>query len=115
MKFGSIFRLSNVFVTLSFQQKLQACCWYRLWKVILRDIKCGNILASLNGLIKIADFGVSALIAKKGDLTKEKVKHTFVGTLCWMAPEVMEETEKGYDTKADIWSLGIVLYVMVCG
>nr|XP_023698305.1 serine/threonine-protein kinase 10-like isoform X2 [Paramormyrops kingsleyae] len=89
------------------RQTLEALIYLHENKVIHRDLKAGNILLSLEGDVKLADFGVSA----KNTKTLQR-RDSFIGTPYWMAPEVvMCETSKDrpYDYKADIWSLGVTL------
>ncbi|XP_072246962.1 STE20-like serine/threonine-protein kinase isoform X2 [Leuresthes tenuis] len=89
------------------KQTLEALIYLHEIKVIHRDLKAGNILLSLEGDVKLADFGVSA----KNTTTIQR-RDSFIGTPYWMAPEVvMCETSKDrpYDYKADIWSLGVTL------
>uniref|UniRef100_A0A8C1W3M5 non-specific serine/threonine protein kinase n=1 Tax=Cyprinus carpio TaxID=7962 RepID=A0A8C1W3M5_CYPCA len=89
------------------KQMLEALQYLHSMKIIHRDLKAGNILLTLDGDIRLADFGVSA----KNTKTLQR-RDSFIGTPYWMAPEVvMCETMKDapYDYKADIWSLGITL------
>ncbi|XP_041640829.1 STE20-like kinase b [Cheilinus undulatus] len=89
------------------KQTLQALVYLHDNNIIHRDLKAGNILLTLDGDVKLADFGVSA----KNTKTLQR-RDSFIGTPYWMAPEVvMCETSKDrpYDYKADIWSLGVTL------
>ncbi|XP_037660308.1 STE20-like serine/threonine-protein kinase isoform X2 [Choloepus didactylus] len=92
------------------KQTLEALNYLHDNKIIHRDLKAGNILFTLDGDIKLADFGVSA----KNTRTIQR-RDSFIGTPYWMAPEVvMCETSKDrpYDYKADVWSLGVTLIEM---
>lgn len=67
-----------------------------------------NILLTQAGKILLCDFGVAA------HLQTNNKRSTFIGTPLWMAPEVITDG-KLYDTKADIWSLGVTLYEIATG
>ncbi|TPX77412.1 hypothetical protein CcCBS67573_g01299 [Chytriomyces confervae] len=76
--------------------------------VIHRDIKSDNLLVSSHGSIKISDFGHSAQLANAWDR-----RASVIGTPYWMAPEVIKQEE--YGTKADIWSVGIMVIECIEG
>ena len=76
--------------------------------IVHRDIKPENILCgeSLED-VKIADFGLSKMI-----LPEEKMD-VACGTLSYVAPEVL--TKKGYGNEADLWSIGVITFLILCG
>jgi len=75
-----------------------------------RDVKSGNILIGADGRVQLSDFGTTTTTLLEPDAPQCKRKATtMTGTLCWMAPEVIEDGHGGYNEKADIWSLGITV------
>jgi len=88
--------------------------------IVHRDLKPENLLLSEDSLdanVLLADFGLAAKI-KEGDLLSNPV-----GTPQYIAPEVIEcvyedeseEVKKGYGIEVDMWSLGVIAYILLCG
>ncbi|XP_009127793.1 serine/threonine-protein kinase BLUS1 isoform X1 [Brassica rapa] len=121
MSGGSCFHLMKTVYPQGFEQPIIATLLREVLKALVylhrqghihRDVKAGNILVHSRGVVKLGDFGVSACMFDSGE--RMRTRNTFVGTPCWMAPEVMQQVD-GYDFKADIWSFGITALELAHG
>ncbi|KAK8453947.1 hypothetical protein SEVIR_5G369600v4 [Setaria viridis] len=94
-----------------FHQLISAVDYCHSRGVYHRDLKPENLLLDENENLKVSDFGLSALTESK---RQDGLLHTTCGTPAYVAPEVL--SRKGYDgAKADIWSCGVILFVLVAG
>ncbi|KAL2509803.1 CBL-interacting serine/threonine-protein kinase 14 [Forsythia ovata] len=94
-----------------FQQLISAVDYCHSRGVFHRDLKPENLLLDENWELRITDFGLSAV---SDQIQPDGLLHTLCGTPAYVAPEIL--AKKGYDgAKVDIWSCGIILYVLNAG
>lgn len=104
-------RLREDVARVYFQQLISAVDFCHSRGVYHRDLKPENLLLDEDGNLKVTDFGLSAF---SEHLKQDGLLHTTCGTPAYVAPEVI--SKKGYDgAKADIWSCGVILYVLLAG
>lgn len=104
-------RLKEDQARLYFQQLISAIDFCHSRGVYHRDLKPENLLLDEEGNLKVTDFGLSAF---SEHLKQDGLLHTTCGTPAYVAPEVIGK--KGYDgAKADLWSCGVILYVLLAG
>jgi hypothetical protein len=93
-----------------FKQIVEAIRYCHSKHIIHRDLKPDNILIGLNDTLKIADFGWSVHAPASSRRT------TVCGTLDYLPPEMCDKNNKrGYHSKVDVWSLGVILYEFLAG
>ncbi|KAJ4352706.1 serine/threonine protein kinase [Ascochyta clinopodiicola] len=94
-----------------FIQLFQALKYLHERNIVHRDIKPENILLTDKELhVKLADFGLAKIIGEESFTT------TLCGTPSYVAPEILENSNhRRYTRAVDVWSLGVVLYICLCG
>ncbi|KAH6588113.1 hypothetical protein BASA50_007042 [Batrachochytrium salamandrivorans] len=101
-------RLKEKFARRFMRQIISAVDYCHQNSIVHRDLKIENILIDKNGQIKLIDFGLANLYSPKSLLS------TFCGSLYFAAPELLSAC-KYVGPEVDIWSMGVIMYVLVCG
>lgn len=97
-----------------FKQVMNAVCYCHKEGICHRDLKPENLLLASkkdDSPIKVIDFGLSNIFKDKKTGTETKM-NTKVGTAYYVSPEVLSGN---YDEKCDVWSAGVILYILLCG
>ncbi|KAF5020070.1 hypothetical protein F66182_7912 [Fusarium sp. NRRL 66182] len=92
-----------------FTQLVGAVCYVHNHSCVHRDLKLENILFDKHENVKLVDFGFTREYEGRTNHLQ-----TFCGTICYSAPEMLKG-EKYAGEKVDVWSLGIILYALLCG
>ena len=103
-----------------FKQLISAVSYCHSQGICHRDLKPDNIIflnKEPNSQIKVIDFGLSKIFGEikpimKGNKIEKNIMSLRVGTAYYMSPEVLQGN---YDNKCDIWSCGVILYILLCG
>ncbi|KAL5732091.1 cAMP-dependent protein kinase [Ranunculus cassubicifolius] len=104
-------RLKEELARKYFQQLISAVGFCHARGVFHRDLKPENLLLDENGDLKVTDFGLSCV---SDQIRQDGLFHTFCGTPAYVAPEIL--SRRGYDAaKVDIWSCGVILFVLMAG
>ena len=90
-------------------QLIQALKYLHNLKIIHRDLKLANLFLTENMELKLGDFGLATTIDFEGER-----KRSLCGTPNYIAPEILDG-KKGHSFEVDIWSLGIIIYVLLIG
>ncbi|GAA5807456.1 hypothetical protein MFLAVUS_000817 [Mucor flavus] len=106
--------MTDIEMSCCFKQLLNGLAYLHSVGVAHRDIKPENLLLTLDGRLKITDFGVSDVFRCAWEKTGHK-SHGLVGSEPYIAPEAFEKDHEYWGAHADIWSAGVVLYSMYRG
>lgn len=101
--------MEAAFVQKIFAQLVGAVSYVHAKSCVHRDLKLENILLDKNDNVKLVDFGFTREYEGKASYLQ-----TWCGTVCYSAPEMLKG-EKYAGEKVDVWSLGIILYALLCG
>lgn len=100
--------IPNDKAAIMYYQLAHAIAYLHSMSIVHRDLKCENILLDAKNMVKVSDFGFARNQAYKD------MSSTFCGSAAYAAPEILQGIP--YIGEAyDVWSMGVILYIMVCG